>query len=242
MTAHLKYKPSGSGLIASYTFQFRAYIVLSLIVLLITSISHFTGGAYFEKYIGSINPIIAVSIISILGFAGLSNLKKKFFFEIFKGKGKDLMVSSALAVPFAFIMVFVDWWVVFPADMNVKFPESLLFYPAIGFIVEIIFHILPLTLILLTGSMLFSHKNPATMAWISMLPVSLIEPVYQVIFLTGSYSTGTLFYIGIHLLLTNLLQLAIFRRYDFISMYVFRLMYYLIWHVIWGHIRLEALF
>jgi hypothetical protein len=42
--------------------------------------------------------------------------------------------------------------------------------------------------------------------------------------------------------LINLCQLLIFRRYDFISMYTFRIAYYMLWHVLWGYARLRLLF
>jgi hypothetical protein len=40
----------------------------------------------------------------------------------------------------------------------------------------------------------------------------------------------------------NLQQLRIFRRFDFTSMYAFRLLYYLFWHILWGNLRLVVLF
>ena len=33
-----------------------------------------------------------------------------------------------------------------------------------------------------------------------------------------------------------------FKRYDFGSIYALRLAYYGVWHIAWGHIRLELLF
>jgi hypothetical protein len=38
------------------------------------------------------------------------------------------------------------------------------------------------------------------------------------------------------------LQLYVFRRFDFASMYAFRLVYYAYWHILWGVIRLKVLF
>ena len=40
----------------------------------------------------------------------------------------------------------------------------------------------------------------------------------------------------------QLAQLLIFKKYDFNSMYAFRLVYYLFWHIGWGHLRLRLLF
>ncbi|MCB9291467.1 MAG: hypothetical protein H6560_29470 [Lewinellaceae bacterium] len=43
---------------------------------------------------------------------------------------------------------------------------------------------------------------------------------------------------SLHIFLINLIQLWLFKRYDFVSMYTFRLVYYLIWHIGWGWVRL----
>jgi hypothetical protein len=40
----------------------------------------------------------------------------------------------------------------------------------------------------------------------------------------------------------NLVQLAIFKRNGFVWMYLFRLAYYVFWHVAWGFFRLRILY
>ncbi len=86
----------------------------------------------------------------------------------------------------------------------------------------------------------------ALVGWVSLYAlavVALLEPLFQL----GAPSAAALpswgtFYLGVHLLVFNGLQLWIFRRYDFLSMYAFRLVYYAWWHIAWGHVRLELLF
>jgi hypothetical protein len=46
---------------------------------------------------------------------------------------------------------------------------------------------------------------------------------------------------AVHILLFGLAELYIFLRFDFISMYAFRIVYYAYWHVAWGHARLLML-
>ena len=46
----------------------------------------------------------------------------------------------------------------------------------------------------------------------------------------------------LHIFLFNVFQLLIFRRCDVVSMYSLRFVYYFIWHVVWGHIRVSARF
>ena len=52
---------------------------------------------------------------------------------------------------------------------------------------------------------------------------------------------SSVLYVSLHIFLINLIQLWLFKRYDFVSMYTFRLVYYLIWHIGWGWVRLEVL-
>ena len=75
------------------------------------------------------------------------------------------------------------------------------------------------------------------------LVVSVLEPGFQVRLAASSRGLSSVdAYVGTHLLIFNLLQLYIFRRYDFVSMYAFRPTYYLYWHIIWGYLRLQLFF
>lgn len=137
----------------------------------------------------------------------------------------------------------VDCAVVFPKNTNVLPPISLLFYPVMGLVADIIFHLLPLSLLLFVLTFLFPKINHDRIVWISIVIVSFIEPVYQVLFFpTNLYPPWVMTYLGVHIFVISFYQLVIFKRADFISMYAFRLVYYLLWHIIWGHVRLELLF
>jgi hypothetical protein len=48
--------------------------------------------------------------------------------------------------------------------------------------------------------------------------------------------------VWLHVAAINLAQLLLFRRHYFVSMLTLRLAYYGIWHVAWGHLRLQVLF
>lgn len=142
------------------------------------------------------------------------------------------------------MMVAVDTRAVFPRDLNAPFPGSLAFYPAIGFIVEILFHVLPLTLLVFLMTFIFRSAARRTILWICIAAVCLLEPAYQLVLFSsgGGYPVWVAVYLGLHLAVFNGLQLALFKRYDFMSMYAFRLAYYLIWHIGWGSLRLKLLF
>jgi len=227
-------------LITSEKLQYLIFVIISIAVTMMTGI--ISDSLLFERYFGKINPLIIIISTSILGVILLSSLLAKGQFLIYKKGNINGILLAGLAVVFAAVIILVDIKVVFLNDINVLFPQSLLFYPAIGFVVEILFHILPMSLLFFFLSSFFKRISNRLIIWICILTVSILEPVYQTISFIGYYPSWTVFYICFHILLINLVQLLIFKRYDFVSMYIFRLFYYLLWHIIWGYMRLELLF
>ena len=138
-------------------------------------------------------------------------------------------------------MVWVDTMGVFPRDLNIMFPHSLLFYPSIAYVVEIIFHVLPLALCFFIITAVFKMRDHTIALFISIPLVALIEPIFQIINFGRDYPVWAIIYVGVNILVINLAQLWLFVKYDFVSMYAFRLMYYLLWHIIWGVFRLQWL-
>lgn len=156
-----------------------------------------------------------------------------------------MFYSFAPALLFVSITILVDTNAPFSANLNIPFPESLLFYPAIGFFVEIIFHVFPLTVLLIVVTAIFKNTNNKRNLLIGILVVALAEPIYQVMQMKSAANPFPLWAIavvGLNLFLFDLTQLLIFKRYDFMAMYAFRLVYYLTWHIAWGYARLKLLF
>ena len=122
-------------------------------------------------------------------------------------------------------------------------PQGFFFYPSIAFVVEILFHVLPLTLILILLTALPGNLSFDRIIWPTIIVTALLEPVFQAGFDSNKDNAPWVSaYIILHIFLINLCQLIIFKRYDFLSMYSFRLIYYTFWHIIWGVIRLKLLF
>ncbi len=142
--------------------------------------------------------------------------------------------SSAFATMFAVVIILADVAVIFPYQ-HVPPPQSLLFYPAIAYVAEIVFHILPLSILLAWLGQLFQGRDSTTLLWLCIVLASCPEPIFQ---LNWRSSEGPLSwvdaYVGLHVFAFNVMQLCVFRRYGFISMYVCRLVYYLHWHILWG--------
>ena len=120
-------------------------------------------------------------------------------------------------------------------------PQALLFYPSIGFVAEMAFHVLPLAIVLVAQSPLALRVGEERLVWLGILVVAVLEPTFQVL-LGGGALTWSDAYTWIHIFAIAALQLYVFRRYDFASMFSFRMVYYAYWHILWGVIRLKVLF
>ncbi len=226
--------------------QYRVVTALSVGAVGLTGIVHyFVDDRIFQRFIGSLNPLAAALFLAVLGFVLLSFLLSQGWFAIYRKENlKGLLRSCGLAALFGMMIIPVDLKIVFPIDTNIPFPESLLFYPVIGFFVEILFHVLPLSVLVIALTSIFRNANRSNIVWSCILFVSLLEPVYQTMWMVSSsqYALWAVMLVGLHVFLINLFQLLIFKRYDFTSMYAFRLVYYLFWHIGWGYLRLKVLF
>lgn len=145
--------------------------------------------------------------------------------------------SAVFATLFGVVIMLADLIVVFPYQ-HVPPPQSLLFYPAMAYVAEIVFHILPLAIFLGLLGPLFKGRDSTKLVRLCIILASCPEPIFQLSWrsLEIAFSWADA-YVGLHVFVFNVLQLALFRRYDFISMYACRLVYYLYWHVIWGSVR-----
>jgi hypothetical protein len=221
------------------------YAALALGAIGLTAIIYFSGQPFFQRFIGDWNPLFAALLVSVLGFLVLSFLLSYGGFAIYRKDNRSGLVRAAgLAAVFGVIAILADFKIVYAADINIPFPGSLLFYPAIGFFAEILFHALPLALLLLALMALQKNPRRPQVVLLCIFLVALLEPVYQARWMaaSGHYPDWAVAFVALHVFLINLTQLLLFRRYDFVTMLVFRMVYYLFWHIGWGYMRLYILF
>ena len=231
------------NLISEEKLQYIVYLSLSAIVFILTIITYFSNSASFRRFFGRINPLLVVFVVFVLGLILFSYLLYDGQFAVYRtGNFKGLLLALVLPVPFAVVVILVDRLSPFPMNMNIPYPDSLAFYPVMGYVAEIIFHVLPFCLVYFSLGTLLGEANQARIILISILVAALIEPIFQVAFMVGQDPIWKMAYVGLHLFLFSFVQLLLFKRYDFITMYTFRLSYYALWHVLWGHLRLNLLF
>ena len=130
-------------------------------------------------------------------------------------------------------IVIADLLIRYPENTNVPMPRALLFYPTVGFVAEVVFHLLPLMLLLPALSALQRRLGADRVVRIAIMITAVAEPTFQILF-KCERRTWASDYTWIHVFVIAFLQLQLFRRYHYATMYMFRLVYYAYWHIIWG--------
>ncbi|MDH4065176.1 MAG: hypothetical protein OEW19_12315 [Acidobacteriota bacterium] len=222
-----------------------ALAIIAIVLLAVTGILSLVETGVFQPYFGGLPPLMVVAVVIVLGGVCLSWLMSRHGLRLGmvpSGTG-NLRVPVAAATLMAIVVIAVDVAVGYPRDINVAPPASLVFYPLIACVAEIVFHVAPLTLLLLVLGPVFRRGVPRGSAAIVVCLAALPESVFQVrLGATGDGPSVLDMFTGVHLFVFGLVALSIFRRYDFASMLAFRLVYYLYWHVVWGYLRLSLRF
>jgi hypothetical protein len=201
--AKLRHSLSGQQL------QYQIYMGLASLIITLTGIFHFRDEHIFQRYTGSINSLIAGVTIIITGFILLSFMLSKGWFVIYKKEHlKKRLRLISIACVFIPVSILVDVKVGFPPEMNILFPDSLLFYPAIAFFVEIIFHVMPLATLLYLLTTIFKTISDHKITGVCIIIVALAEPVYQTLdmFSSHHFPLWSSLFILLNLFLFNVTQ------------------------------------
>lgn len=212
-----------------------------LLATLASAVLSLLDGSAFSPFFGPVNAVFGTGVVVGIGVISLTVLERRDWFQI-HGRSRGWLVAPVLAaIPFLFPVVAVDWFGGFPSDINVGAPESLLFYPTMALVAESVFHLAPLALLSLVLSPAHRGLREGPPRY-GIVATALIEPTLQVFWASGQSPWWANAYVAVHVLVINLLGLYFFRRFGFFSAYVFRVSYYVVWHILWGFFRLELLF
>jgi hypothetical protein len=154
-----------------------AFGVVSLAAMAAAAALNVVGaGAFFERYFGGVDPALVVGAIAVVGVISLRAFQVCGWFGERPERGATgIGVAAALAMSFAILVVIVDRFAGIEVT-NVPAPWSLLFYPSIALVVEVVFHMAPLALLVVSlRSIAPAYTDRA--AWACILLVSLLEPI-----------------------------------------------------------------
>jgi len=199
--------------------------------------------APFRRFTGDLAPSCAILVAGTVGLGCLIILHRLGWVGTapLRRHGGHLPVFLAASLALALMTTVVDITVGFPRDINTPWPQAWIFYPAIGLVAEVVFHLVPLTLAVLALRRLPRLRDTKAATAIAIAAVT--EPAFQVAVAAADDGLSIrAVYLAVALTLFGALQILAFRRFGFAAMYLMRCVYYLWWHLIWGAIRLDVLF
>ncbi len=146
-------------LISTERNQILAFLGISFAIAILTGILYFRNAVLFQAFFGKLNPFLVILALILLGTILSVFLLSRGWFSIYKaGEFKGILVAAGLAALPGLVIILIDLKAVFPADTNRPFPDSLFFYPIFGYVVEVVFHMLPLALFLFILTSIFNLK------------------------------------------------------------------------------------
>jgi hypothetical protein len=116
-------------------------------------------------------------------------------------------------------------------SINVPFPESILFYSGGAIVVEASYRLILITLPLwLIANVILRKRGQVVVFWVLALLTSALEPAGLVGLLAGyPYLMLVMAVAGYGI---NIFEAWLFWRHGFLAPLVFRLAYYLVWHIV----------
>ncbi|MGD2045320.1 MAG: hypothetical protein PVJ80_10320 [Gemmatimonadota bacterium] len=201
-----------------------------------------SGSRAFRPYFGTLSPVAVTAAAGGLGALALVYLRTQGWSFARAVSARGLSKAVALAAALAIPVIAIDLFGAFPRDLNVPAPQSLLFYPAIALVAECVFHAVPVALLWLLFQPLSRRMERPGVLWGGVVLAAFIEPVLQAVWAAPDSPGWATAYVSVHVLIINLMLLYFFRRFGFLAAYGVRTLYYLVWHVAWGALRLPMLF
>ena len=163
-----------------------------------------------------------LALATVTGAGALWTLRLGGFFALRPGAGlAQAIYLGALAVPVA---VAIDLVRPFPRDLNAAWPEAWLFYPSIAVVAVALLQLAPLALL----------YGLLRRAWPAMVLASAVESGVQLAAGSAPLPAATFTLV----LALALAELVLLRRHGIGAAILFRVTYYLGWHVLWGGARL----
>jgi len=232
MIATEKYGRGGTdavGLAVACLAAIGASIVLAIL-----------GSDAYGLVLGITRPVWPMVAVAGFGFLGWQIVSRKSWIPAqtagIAGYRAAVLVGLTLPIP----VIIVDSLGGFGREMNVAAPASLLFYPSIAVVAELVFHVAPLAIAAI-AAFLF-RRNGHALEIFGLAAAVVIEPILQVAWGVGVSPSWVNAYVGVQLLAFNAVGVYLLRRFGILRVLVYRLSYYLVWHILWGYARLHLLF
>jgi hypothetical protein len=170
-----------STLVRQGRAQYVPFLAMAACSLWTAHLDHLHDPRHAARFLGAADPAAVLGLLSLAALLAIPVLRSRGGLSILGHDTLAGLISGAgLALPLGFAAILADLAIVFPADMNVPLPAALLFYPAVAFLVELAFHVLPLASLLMIVGPSDGGTFASRVRHLCLL-VATIEPAYQAI-------------------------------------------------------------
>lgn len=218
------------------SFPTRSLLGMSAVIVIAIAVASQDQTVDFTPYFAGLPPLTVAVIVCLAGIVALRLLQQLVGFCVKSARTgwAGWVMAAGMAIPFMATVTLADLILEFPPDINVRLPTSLVFYPAMAFIAQITLHIVPFGVVLWTLTRMASTWPKERRVWLSIILAALPEAAFQ---FAGSHVHGgglqaMSVFVAVQLFLFGLVELYLYRRLDFVCMYLFRLTYYGYWHIL----------
>jgi hypothetical protein len=191
----------------------------------------------------------AIALFTVLGVVGVYLADRTGFPPALGAtadeNAKRVWLPSELGIGLGAIAIVTEqathWTQIVAAKMHlpsihIAWPASLLIYPGGAVIVEVVYRIFLVPLLLwLISSVILRGRQQERVFWVLAVITALLEPLSQDLHaVIAGPSRGAFAAVFVEDFVLNILQAWLFRRQGFLSAILLRVVFYLVWHVLWG--------
>ena len=191
----------------------------------------------------------AIALFTVLGAVGVYLADRTGFPPAWgmtpNENAKRVWLPSLLGIALGLIAIVTEklthWTEMVAAKMqlpsiHIAWPASLLIYPGGAIIVEVAYRIFLVPLLLwLVSSVILRGRQQERVFWVLAVITALLEPASQDLHaVIAGPARGTFALVFVEDFVLNILQAWLFRRQGLLSAILLRVVFYLVWHVLWG--------
>ena len=225
-----------------------AYVFLMAYLVLVKMVITFVPAVFRSTAQAKVFAWPAIAIFSAVGLLGVVLAERTGFPTAWGGElspRRRLLAPTLWGLGLGVLAIVTDvltgWTKIVAAQMHlpsihIEWPASMLIYPGGAIIVEVIYRLFLIPLFLwLISSVILRGRSQDQVFWALAALTSLLEPLSQDLagVLHGPMRLAFAAVFAEDFAL-NFVQAAMFRRYGFLSAVWVRVVFYLLWHVLWA--------
>lgn len=223
------------------------FALIGYFVLVKLALEAFFPNAFADPDQAAFFQWISIAIFGVVGFIGVVLSEHTGFpdaWTALKTNPRRVLYAAGMGLAFGALFVAFDLATGFTryivaahgvAQQYTGFVPMALAFSAASIIVEVVHRLLIIPLLLFViSNLVLRGRWQEQIFWVLAIPLSALEPLLQSRDILALPSNLAPVYAVIFFGL-NFVQVVLFRRYGYLSSYLMRVAFYLVWHAVYAH-------